>query len=71
MITKEMALKAKHELTTLLNNPNVSIGLSFGRKGYVVKVITQVSNIAAPKSALGVPIEIEITNKPIFYDHTT
>jgi len=65
MITKEMALKAKQVLIALLNNPNISIGLSFGRKGYIVKVIAQAPNIDVPKSVLGVPIELQITTKPI------
>ena len=68
MMTKPKALEAKQALITLLNNPNISVGISFGRLGYVVKVITQVSGITVPNSILGVPVEIELTNKPIPYE---
>jgi hypothetical protein len=71
MITKDMALKAKQALIVLLDDSKISIGLSFGRKGYTVKVITQ-SNIDIPKSVLGVPIEVELTDIIIpYYDYTT
>ena len=68
MMTKPKALEAKQALITLLNNPNISVGISFGRLGYVVKVITQASGITVPNSILGVPVEIELTNKPIPYE---
>ena len=71
MITKAMAMKAKQALIILLDDSKISIGLSFGRKGYTVKVITRFSNTDIPKSVLGVPIEIESTNIIIPYHVST